>query len=325
LVKPTGGSPDGAQWSLPQALNQTLSTGRESNGRWETCTENAVKAALEVMNCSEFEAQISDYVDGLQASSDATIFREHLLQCRPCRALLNEIKGAIDDCKSTAEMETTAPLQSLLLDIPAIHAALDCAGFQDLITEFLDGFVPASVYHRFEEHAAQCSACSELLTGVVYAVAAAHSVHTYEEIELPSGLVDSLVEIAAQRKPGLRVRAAARIRLIAARMIPRATPRRRWTFATGAALAVATFMLLLFGFSDDGSVAGIYRKANLKVAELYSDGADVYAEKDRMAARIEKVGLGIGELWDTLGGDDAHKTRVRPSENQESQPAPQQN
>src|SRR5262249_36854706 len=153
----------------------------------------------------------------------------------------------------------------------------------------------------------------------------AHSVHTYEELELPPGLVDSLVAIAAHRKPGLRVQAAVRIRLVAVRVIQRPTVRLRWTFATSAALAVATLMLLLFGFSDDVAEAGIYRKANLKVAELYSDGADVYAEKDRMAARIEKVGLGIGELWDTLGGADARKAPVRSSEKPESQPAPQEN
>ena len=287
--------------------------------------ENSANAGHEVMNCSTFEAQISDFVDGVLAPNEAIIFREHILQCRSCRSLLDEIRGAIEDCKSTIEIEATGPLQNALLDIPAIHAALDCAGFQDLITEFLDGFVPASVYHRFEEHAAQCSECSELLTGVVYAVAAAHSVHTYEEIELPSSLIETLIEIAAQRKPGIRVRMAARIRLVAAQMIPRASVRRRWTFATGAALALATFMLLLFGFSDDGSVAGIYRKANLKVAELYSDGADVYAEKDRMAARIEKVGLGIGELWDSLGGDEARNARGRSTEKPESQPASQEN
>jgi len=277
------------------------------------------------MNCSTFEAQISDYVDGLLASADSTVFREHLLQCRSCRALLNEVKGAIEDCKSAIVIETTGPLESALLDIPAIHARLDCAGFQDLITEFLDGFVPAALYHRFEDHAAECAECSELLTGVVYAVAAAHSVHTYEEIELPSGIIDSLIAIGAQREPGLRVRAAARIRVVAARMIPRPSLRRRWTFATGVALALATFLLLLAGFSDDGSVAGIYRRANVKIAELYSDGADVYAEKDRMAARIEKVGLGIGELWDTLGGEGADKARVRPSEKPETQPASQEN
>ena len=59
----------------------------------------------------------------------------------------------------------------------------------------------------------------------------------------------------------------------------------------------------MFGFSDDGSVHGIYRQAHREVAALYSRGADIYAEREQVAARIEKVGMSIGELWDTIGGE----------------------
>jgi hypothetical protein len=112
---------------------------------------------------------------------------------------------------------------------------------------------------------------------------------------------------------------------LAAHLIPRATEGARWTFATAASLAFATFALLLFGFSDDGTVTGIYRQAHVKVSELYTQGADVYTKTDDAVARLERVGLGIGEFWDTLGGEnksdgkEKHDQKQEPNSNRRGQ------
>ncbi len=182
-----------------------------------------------------------------------------------------------------------------------------CFGFEELITEFLDGFVPASTYHRFEEHEAQCEACSKLLTGVVYAVAACHSVHTYEEYEIPESVSAQLLEIMPERRPSLLARLAEQTRAMTCRLMPRASGGPRWSFATASALACATFMILLLGFSDDRTIAGIYRQAHMKAAELYSQGTDIYAQKDEVVAGIQKVGSDLGEIWNTIGGENESK------------------
>jgi hypothetical protein len=252
------------------------------------------------MDCSRFEDQISDYLDGALHSSDATFFRQHSLQCRACRSLFDEVKGALHDCRMDDEFDTSSVLESALITIACESAGFGCHDFEEQITEFLDGFVPASVYHRFEEHASECSKCSGLLTDVVYAVASCHSIHTYEEVEAPESLFDKLTVIA--RKKVARRTASSRITAFAARLMPRATPGPRWTFATAASLVFATFAFLLFGFSDDRTVAGIYRQAHVKFGQLYSQGADIYSQKDELAARIERVGHGIEEIWDSLGG-----------------------
>ena len=197
-------------------------------------------------------------------------------------------------------------LESALITIAGEQAGTeqsgsDCFAFEELITEFLDGFVPAPVYHRFEEHASGCGNCSSLLTDVVYAVAACHSVHTYEEVETPESLLSELIAIACEQRSKKKT-LASRVSALAASLIPRATPNPRWTFATAAALVFATFAFLLFGFSDDGTVAGIYRQAHVKFGQIYSQGADIYSRKDELAARLEQVGHGIGEIWDSLGG-----------------------
>ena len=274
------------------------------------------------MDCNRFESALSDYFDGSLVPADTTLFRAHALQCRACRSLMDDVKAAINACQQQDEFDPPLPLEATLAAIPSEHGALRCDGFEELITEFLDGFVPAPTYHRFEEHAEKCDECSTLLTGVVYAVAACHSVHTFEEVEVAEPLTARLIAMMPERTPGLAQRFADRFAALAGRLIPHPTQSTRWTFATAASLAFATFALLLFGFSDDGTVTGIYRQAHVKVSELYTHSADVYTQTDKLVARLERVGLGIGELWDTLGGETKSEGKV---DNRDQNQAPNAN
>ena len=276
-----------------------------------------------IMNCSTFETQISNYLDGLLSKPEADRFREHSLQCRSCRGLIDEVREALGLCKQEDDLETPAVLEASLSTIVPEHVPLSCSGFEELITEFLDGYVPASTYHRFEAHSDSCGECSSLLTDVVYAVAACHSVHTYEEVEAPEALLNHLVAIMPANKRRLSQVVSARIVALAARVIPNRTQGARWSFGTAASIAFASVAFLLIGFSDDGSVHGLYRQANRRAAELYSRGADIYAEREQVAARIERVGMSIGELWDTIGGESKpapqeHPTAQREPENTRS-------
>lgn len=273
------------------------------------------------MECKRFEDQLSDYLDGTLAKSDAARFREHALQCRSCRALMDEVKAAVNQCQEDDPVDVPLLLESSLLTIAEEHRRFDCRAFEALVTEFLDGFVPAATYHRFEEHAGDCAPCSDLLTDVVFAVAACHSVHTYEEVELPAPMFDQLLAISHQAKPARKPHLGARISAWAARALPRATTAPRWSLATAASIALASFMLLLYGFSDDRTVTGIYRQAQNKFAQLYSRSTDIYAQKEALAARIERVGMGLDEIWDGLGGEKpAGDSTNRKKEAEKTQP-----
>jgi predicted anti-sigma-YlaC factor YlaD len=255
------------------------------------------------MDCRKFQEKLGDYFDSSLQPLEAKLFRAHALQCRACRSVMDELKTVINVCKRQDDLEPPVSLEEALAAIPDEHAAFGCRAFEALITEFLDGFVPAPIYHRFEEHAETCDACSTLLTGVVYAVAACHSVHTFEELDVPEDLISGLVAVMPRRKRPMTFRIASRITSLAENLIPRATQNARWTFGTAASLSLAMFTFLLFGFSDDGTVSGVYRQARVRASELYSQGADIYTETDGVVARLERVGLGIGEFWDTLGGE----------------------
>ena len=272
------------------------------------------------MNCSKFEESLSQYLDGMLPNSDARLFRAHSLECRSCRTTFDDVKAVLADCKLLERMPAPGSLEISLLNIPAEHDPLDCHGFEELITEFLDGFVPARIYNLFETHAASCEDCSGLLTEVVYAVAACHSVHTYEDYEAPAALIEKLDFIMPEQRRSIRRALSNRITAWVGYLIPSATEGARWSFATGSLLAFATFALLLFGFSDDWTVGGIYRQAHVKAGQIYSRGAGIYAQKDEVVAQLQQVGSGIEEIWDTLGGTPEKGSATTGSEgNQKAQ------
>jgi hypothetical protein len=69
----------------------------------------------------------------------------------------------------------------------------------------------------------------------------------------------------------------------------------------GLSLALLTMAFLLAGFSDDGSVGGIYRQVELRASELYSRG---HTEKERVVADLKEAKSDFGEVWGALGGSE---------------------
>jgi hypothetical protein len=215
--------------------------------------------------------------------------------------LIEDIKSALYDAKEAVEVSND--LEDVLLSVQDRYAPLGCAAFEALITEFLDGFVPALTYHRFEAHANDCTNCSDLLTEVVYAVAACHSVHTYEDLQIPESLNEKLFAAMPVRVKSLREKLASHIASFAGAVMPRRTHGKAWTFATTSGLAFAMFLLLLFGFSDDRTVSGIFRQAQVRISNLYSRSTDIYAQKEEVIAGLHRVRSDIGDVWNTLGGE----------------------
>jgi hypothetical protein len=264
------------------------------------------------MDCKKFELALSDYLESALSRDEASLFRKHALQCRACRGLMDDVKAVISDCGSHDYVESAPGLEATLVMIPLEHAQLDCLGFEEIITEFLDGFVPAATYHKFEEHAGACANCSEVLTDVVYAVAACHSVHTYEEYDVPAALADRLLMITPKSPTARRRTLTDRVAALAAFLMPRRTQGAPWSFATASALGFAALALLVFDFSDDLSVRGIYRQARVTAGEIYSRGSDIYAQKDEVVGRLQEVRSDIDEIWETLGGDGAPQPPADP-------------
>ena len=70
---------------------------------------------------------------------------------------------------------------------------MSCADFEDFLTDYLDGFLPAHLYHRWERHAALCDRCTELPGEVVRAIGACYS-YISEEQPVPFGLNERILQ-----------------------------------------------------------------------------------------------------------------------------------
>jgi hypothetical protein len=262
------------------------------------------------MFCDEFQNQMADYLDGLLEQHDGARFGAHALQCRSCRSLLDDVRTKVRE-DAPEEIETIPGLNAVLETISSPDSTLECARFEETITEFLDGYVPARLYQKFAAHSSDCERCSYLLTDVVYAVAACHSVHTYEEVEVPPSVDRRLMMIARARG---RRRARNRLfdqlagfgkallgRLLAAgsRFVPVYTLVHSRVVG-GAALAISSGVFLLIGFSDEMSPAGVYRHAQVKAGEIYTQGLGVYSQKHELSAEVQRLGSNVTAMWATL-------------------------
>src|SRR2546423_13701407 len=106
------------------------------------------------MQCSLFEAKLSDYLDGQLVGREGARFGEHALQCRACRALLDEVKAAVSQVGSDEAVELPLLLESSLLTIAQTHREFDCTAFSEIITGFLYGFGSAVTCSTFGGRAA---------------------------------------------------------------------------------------------------------------------------------------------------------------------------
>ena len=139
------------------------------------------------MLCTEFEDRLTDYLDGALEGETQRAFGEHALRCPVCHDLLNEVKNAIVECRADMPPQPTPGLEARILLKTAPETAMKCEEFEEYLTDYLDGFLPATLYHRWERHAALCNPCSDLPGQVVRAIGACSS-YIGEELPVPAGL-----------------------------------------------------------------------------------------------------------------------------------------
>src|SRR5262249_40409370 len=268
---------------------------------------------MQEISCKEFDSLLAEYVDGGLEQDARKGMASHSLQCRSCRALLDDVKVKLREVVRDYEIITNPKLDAVLELIPESESGLSCSSFEALVSDFLDGFVHASVYHRFAQHSDVCSKCSRVLTDVVYAVAACHSVHTYEDHEVPQTLADRLTEIGpgnrgtsaksptqviglghwstgGSSRPGLPGLRRGMYSLLPTTSVERV--------ATVSGLLLASLAIAIFGLAGDTGVSGMFRKAQ-------SRGTRFFSQQENVEARFEGVWEELGRVWKALGGTDS--------------------
>src|SRR5882724_9900236 len=247
------------------------------------------------MLCHEFEDQLTDYLDGTLGVEAHKNFAEHAMRCPLCHDLLGEVKSTLVACSASEAPPAGVGLEARILMKTMPETAITCAEFEDYLTDYLDGFLVAPLYHRWERHAALCESCSELPGDVVRSIGACYT-YKQDELAVPAGLEARILQSTIGNVLPQQVRAPFTSRLVEwvrGALDPIVSPQ----LATVATMLLVAVFVLTNTVSTDGSVGGIYH-ASLQLAQRTADNAS------KSTALPNGVKQFAGSVNDLMNGSD---------------------
>ena len=231
-----------------------------------------------LINCTQFEELLTDYLDKTLEKATHKSVAAHALKCPLCHSLLNEVKASLAVCREIADPKMPVTrLEARILERTMPQSAMACNDFEEHLTDYLDGFLPATVFHRWERHAVLCDACTDLPGEVVRSLAA---VVTYklDELPLPEGLHQRILKetIGTARASAVK----------ASRLSQFGEWARSLQFPISVPQLAPVAMMMMFAFlvfsqtvSADGTLAGIYTSSYELAEQTYQQGADAWSGK----------------------------------------------
>lgn len=263
------------------------------------------------MFCADFENLLTDYLEGMLDPATHRAFSEHALRCPVCHQILSEVKDALHACRVAGVPPPSRELEARILRNTMPEAAMNCQEFEESLTDYLDGFLPAPFYHRWERHAALCDRCTELPGEVVRSIGACYT-YISEEMPVPAGLDQRILQATIGTLKAAEVRASWSARLASRLRIwldPIVSPQ----LATVATMLLVAVFVLTNTVSADGSISGVYR-ASLRLAEQsYSGGSEGGIRKFTNGLK----GLVGGQSSDSNSGQGKKTAAPKPQPKQE--------
>ena len=259
------------------------------------------------MLCHEFEDQLTDYLDGTLDVEGHKNFAEHALRCPVCHDLLGDVKGTLVACSASEAPPAGPELEARILLKTVPESAITCAEFEEYLTDYLDGFLVAPLYHRWERHAALCDSCSELPGDVVRSIGACYT-YKQDELALPAGLEARILQSTIGNVLPQQVRAPISSRLvewIRGALDPIVSPQ----LATVATMLLVAVFVLTNTVSTDGSVGGIYA-ATMQLAQKTADNA---TKSSVLPDGVKKI---QGSFNDVIGNQKAAEPEDQTNKNQ---------
>jgi hypothetical protein len=242
------------------------------------------------MLCNDFEDRMTDYLDGIFEPDVHKTFAEHALRCPVCHETLSEVKNTMLACQAASALEAPKELEARIILSTMPETAMTCQDFEEFLTDYLDGFLPASLYHRWERHAVLCEGCTELPGEVVRAIGTCY-IYLGEEKPLPAGLHERILLATSGSRISQEIRAPFAERLASWLRVwldPIISPQ----LATVATMLLVAVFVLTNTVSADGSISGVY-SASLRLAEQsYAAGSN---------GGIKEITKGLKEL---VGGQE---------------------
>lgn len=225
-----------------------------------------------IIGCSEFEENLTDYLDKTLATPIHKAVAAHALKCPLCHTLLNEVKDAVEICHElNAPKPTLTSLEARILNATVPETAMACTDFEEHLTDYLDGFLPAKIFHRWERHAVLCDSCTNLPGDVVRSIAACYT-YKVEELPVPAGLHAKILENTIGTTEAAAVKASWNSQVkewMRGWSIPISLPQ----LAPVAMLLLIAFMF--FSQTTGNSFGGAYQKSFELAGQTYQQGADI--------------------------------------------------
>ncbi len=226
-----------------------------------------------IINCSTFEELLTDYLDKTLDSRAHKAVAAHALSCPLCHSLLNDVKESLEVChQMSVPASPITRLEARVLTMTMPETAMPCDDFESHLTDYLDGFLPAQMFHRWERHASLCTSCEDLPGMVVRSIAACYT-YKMDELAVPVGLHKRILnstlgtEQAKEVKASLAARAGEWIRGL---RFPIGVPQ----LAPVAMMLMIAFLVFSQTVSADGSLAGVYQTSYELAEATYQQGAD---------------------------------------------------
>lgn len=265
------------------------------------------------MICTEFEDRLTDYIEGSLAAEEQRACAEHALRCPVCHELLSEVKNTIMECRASEAPSPSTDMEARILLRTAPETSMTCEEFEELLTDYLDGFLPAPLFHRWERHAALCANCTELPGQVVRAIGACYS-YIGEEMPAPEGLHERILQAtlgtvrAQDVRPPLRARAVEWMR--------------GWLdVIVQPQLATVATMILIAVFvgtntiSKNGRIDGMYDALRELAAQTYRQSANAARDAD-----LQRVGDGFENLLEAQPENGAAEMKAgQPSQHRQGE------
>ncbi|CAN5277677.1 hypothetical protein BH20ACI2_BH20ACI2_01270 [soil metagenome] len=232
----------------------------------------------EIANCSQFEELLSDYLDKTLNGGAHKAVAAHALSCPLCHALLNDVKESLAVCREiTAPAAPMTRLEARILTMTAPQTSMACDDFESHLTDYLDGFLPAGSFHRWERHAALCNSCEDLPGMVVRSIAACYT-YKMEELAVPAGLHERILQSTIGTAESKEVKASwikEAGEWVRGLRFPVAVPQ------LAPVAMILAFAFLMFGetVSADGTISGIYQRSVELAGQTYQQSSAVWSGK----------------------------------------------
>ena len=225
------------------------------------------------MLCADFENRLSDYLDGSLDAETHRLFAGHALRCPVCHETLGLVKNAVQACQTAYVPPPSSEMEARILNSTMPETAMLCEDFEQFLTDYLDGFLPAFLFHRWERHAALCEQCTELPGQVVRTIGACYT-YKGEELSVPAGLNERILEatlgtaVTREVRAPFSARIAERLRFL---LDPIVSPQ----FATVATMLLVAVFVLTNTVSADGSISGVYQESLRLAGQGFVNSKDV--------------------------------------------------